>query len=82
MLKTRLYNRIRRAVGDRLEAWPRQLRRRVRGTGERSVEALHHFRCPRCSKWFAIGDAPWNRDKWYCPWCGIEGHYNPMENGR
>jgi predicted RNA-binding Zn-ribbon protein involved in translation (DUF1610 family) len=36
-----------------------------------SVEKLHHFQCPLCSKWWSIGDAPVEqRTGWYCPWCG------------
>jgi len=42
------------------------------GNGLRSVEALHHFNCAECSKWWSIGDAPPARSRWFCPWCGCE----------
>jgi transcription elongation factor Elf1 len=40
--------------------------------GKKTVEKLSHFQCGHCQKWWAIGDAPLSRQKWYCPWCGKE----------
>lgn len=40
-----------------------------------SIEKLHHFRCNFCNKWWSIGDAPDNKDDWYCPWCGHKNQY-------
>lgn len=40
--------------------------------GEKSVEHLSHFWCPSCKKWWSIGDAPADKQEWYCPWCGIK----------
>jgi ssDNA-binding Zn-finger/Zn-ribbon topoisomerase 1 len=37
-----------------------------------STEILTHFNCPKCKKWWAIGDFPKDRKKVYCPWCGKE----------
>lgn len=78
MTRFHIRQRLRQLAGDAIKAWPSRLRGRVRGYGNRSVEALHHYRCPRCHKWFSIADAPWERDEWYCPWCGVEGRYNSM----
>ena len=36
----------------------------------RSLEILSHFSCPQCKKWWSIGDAPTDKDEWFCPWCG------------
>lgn len=33
-------------------------------------EKIRHFTCGACDKWWAIGDAPEKRNKWFCPWCG------------
>ena len=33
-------------------------------------EFIRHFTCGECEKWFAIGDAPEDRNEWSCPWCG------------
>lgn len=35
-------------------------------------EFIRHFTCGACGKWFAIGDAPEDRNEWSCPWCGKE----------
>lgn len=35
-----------------------------------SIEILSHFQCSNCTKWWSIGDAPKDREGWYCPWCG------------
>jgi hypothetical protein len=43
----------------------------------RSVERLHHFRCPGCDRWWTIGDAPDDRSRWCCPWCGA-WHEHPL----
>ncbi|MEL0082279.1 MAG: hypothetical protein VW985_04455 [Gammaproteobacteria bacterium] len=40
------------------------------GFGARSLERLHHFSCVECKKWWSIGDAPVERNRWFCPWCG------------
>lgn len=37
---------------------------------KRTTENLNHFSCSICSKWWTIGDAPSERESWYCPWCG------------
>jgi rubrerythrin len=37
---------------------------------KRAVEALNHFQCWKCKKWWAIGDAPKKKKDWFCPWCG------------
>lgn len=44
--------------------------------GEMHVETLTHFRCAVCGCWWSIGDAPLDRQMWYCPWCGS---YHRME---
>jgi hypothetical protein len=36
----------------------------------RSIEQLSHFLCTFCNKWWSIGDAPIEKKKWFCPWCG------------
>jgi len=36
----------------------------------RSKEELHHFNCKECKKWWTIGDAPEDKEEWFCPWCG------------
>lgn len=36
----------------------------------RTIEHLSHFQCDACEKWWSIGDAPEDKKKWYCPWCG------------
>lgn len=35
-----------------------------------SKETLTHFQCDECKKWWTVGDAPDNKDDWFCPWCG------------
>lgn len=35
-----------------------------------SVEALTHFQCARCLRWWSIGDPSPEQQGWYCPWCG------------
>ena len=42
---------------------------------KRSVEALSHFNCGTCKKWFSIGDAPTDRNSYYCPWCGEKSEF-------
>ncbi len=37
---------------------------------KRAEERLTHFACGACGKWWTIGDAPKQRTRWYCPWCG------------
>ena len=44
-------------------------------------EFIRHFTCGMCGKWFAIGDAPKDRNTWSCPWCGIEQAFTPDEDG-
>jgi len=39
---------------------------------KQSTEELYHFRCGKCKKWWTIGDAPKEKKKWFCPWCGTE----------
>lgn len=41
-------------------------------TATRSVESLNHFRCQECDKWWSVGDAPVEKEDWYCPWCGAK----------
>lgn len=50
-------------------------------TPTRSVERLHHFRCGSCRMWWSIGDAPDDKHKWFCPWCGTENTYEPVQQG-
>lgn len=45
-------------------------------SGTRSLERLTHFRCGSCCKWWSIGDAPLDREVWFCPWCGVTGVFN------
>jgi len=40
--------------------------------GQQSTERLSHFVCGQCRKYWAIGDAPSTRRKWFCPWCGAK----------
>jgi hypothetical protein len=42
---------------------------------KRSIEKLSHFSCEKCEKWWSIGDAPEERDNWFCSWCGHENNY-------
>ena len=37
---------------------------------KRNIELLHHFSCQHCGKWWSIGDAPVEKQEWFCPWCG------------
>lgn len=46
--------------------------------GRSSVELLTHYNCGRCDKWFSIGDAPSDRTRWTCPWCGLEQEFDPV----
>lgn len=43
--------------------------------GKKTVELLAHFNCGVCKKWWAIGDAPPKKKKWFCPWCGTKQNY-------
>jgi rRNA maturation endonuclease Nob1 len=45
------------------------------GKAKKSVESLTHFICAKCRKWWTIGDAPPEKDSWFCPWCGTENKY-------
>ena len=49
---------------------------------QKSVEELHHFSCKDCKKWWSIGDAPSEKDKWYCPWCGVLNNYGKNNGGK
>jgi len=40
-----------------------------------SSQQISHFQCGKCSKWWSIGDAPTDRQKWYCPWCSQENWF-------
>jgi DNA-directed RNA polymerase subunit RPC12/RpoP len=48
---------------------------------DRSIENLNHFRCKNCNKWWSIGDAPKEKEEWWCPWCGKRECYEVVENG-
>ncbi len=39
---------------------------------KKSEERLVHFSCESCHKWWTIGDAPEEKQGWFCPWCGIK----------
>lgn len=43
---------------------------------KKSIELLHHFQCMFCKKWWSVGDAPEEKEKWWCPWCGKENKYS------
>ena len=43
-------------------------------------EFIRHFTCGKCGMWFAIGDAPEDRDDWYCPWCGKSQNFKIDES--
>lgn len=40
--------------------------------GKSSTELLVHFNCGACQKWWSVGDAPPDKENWFCPWCGTE----------
>jgi len=42
---------------------------------KRTTENLHHFSCAFCQKWWTIGDAPNDKEDWFCPWCGEKNTY-------
>lgn len=42
---------------------------------QRTTEELHHFSCYKCHKWWTVGDAPEDKQDWYCPWCGEFNQY-------
>lgn len=42
----------------------------VRDGGSRSIERISHFRCGSCKKWWSVGDAPQEKNDWFCTWCG------------
>lgn len=44
----------------------------------RSVENLVHFSCPYCQKWWSVGDAPEDKEVWWCTWCG--GRWDKYES--
>ena len=46
---------------------------------KKSIELLHHFNCAYCKKWWSVGDAPENKEEWYCPWCGKVNNYNKQD---
>lgn len=46
---------------------------------KKSIELLHHFQCIFCNKWWSVGDAPDDKDKWFCPWCGKENTYKTLK---
>jgi hypothetical protein len=43
---------------------------------QKSKEVLFHFSCEKCKKWWSIGDAPEDREEWFCPWCGYKNDYS------
>lgn len=48
--------------------------------GKKSHEKLMHFSCGACKKWWSIAEAPQSKDKWFCPWCGIEQKFKNIVN--
>lgn len=41
-------------------------------TGVVVPSVWHHMQCGYCGRFFAVEDAPAERDRWYCSWCGTE----------
>jgi hypothetical protein len=39
---------------------------------KQAIEQLTHFQCGACEGWWSIGDAPDDKETWFCPWCGHE----------
>ncbi len=39
-----------------------------------NFEKLAHFICPKCFRWWTIGDieSAKNKKEWFCPWCGAK----------
>ena len=36
-----------------------------------TMERLYHFKCMMCSKWWSVGDAEIDVERWFCPSCGF-----------
>ena len=47
----------------------------MKSVSKKSIELLYHFQCIFCNKWWSIGDAPEDKAKWFCPWCGKKNNY-------
>lgn len=45
----------------------------------KSKEIIFHFLCEKCSKWWSVGDAPEEKNTWFCPWCGHANKYTKKE---
>lgn len=59
----------------------RSTKNAVEKISKKSIESLHHFQCFHCERWWTIGDAPNDKDYFYCPWCGKENKFKKvMEN--
>ena len=41
--------------------------------GEVFIEELYHFNCPKCSRWWTVGDLPREIESIQCPFCS-EGY--------
>jgi len=35
-------------------------------------EEIYHFTCSECKKWWSVADAPKQKKRWFCPWCGTK----------
>ena len=42
----------------------------IKKGGKYFNEQIRHFSCGVCNKWWSVGDAPEDKEEWYCPWCG------------
>ncbi len=40
-----------------------------------SLEILTHFHCQKCHRWWTVGDAPAEKQVWFCPWCGYKQNF-------
>ncbi len=41
------------------------------------LEILHHFNCKDCKGWWSIAnETVMKRQRWFCPWCGVEQYYD------